>query len=122
MAYNEKLADMVRELISQTHKNVEEKAMFGGLCFMVNDKMCVGVEKERLMVRLDPAKYDEVMEKEGCKPMDFTGKIMKGFVFVDADELKTKRQLAYWINLALDYNKIAKASKKKTLKQAEKKK
>jgi TfoX/Sxy family transcriptional regulator of competence genes len=122
VAYNEKLADMVRELISQTHKNVEEKAMFGGLCFMVNDKMCVGVEKERLMVRLDPAKYDEVMEKEGCKPMDFTGKIMKGFVFVDAAELTTKRQLAYWINLALDYNKIAKASKKKTLKKVEKKK
>ena len=74
MAYNEKLADMTRELISQTHKKVEEKAMFGGLCFMVNDKMCIGVEKERLMVRLDPAKYEEVMEKDGCKPMDFTGK------------------------------------------------
>ena len=90
MAYNEKLANMTRELIAQTHKNVEEKAMFGGLCFMVNDKMCVGVEKERLMVRLDPAKYDEVMGKEGCKPMDFTGKVMKGFVFVDADTLTTK--------------------------------
>ena len=73
MAYDEKLADMTRELISQSHKNVEEKAMFGGLCFMVNDKMCVGVEKDRLMVRLDPAKYDEVIEMEGCKPMDFTG-------------------------------------------------
>lgn len=112
MAYNEKLADMVRELISQTHKNVEEKAMFGGLCFMVNDKMCVGVEKERLMVRLNPENYDEVMEKEGCKPMDFTGKIMKGFVFVDADVLKTKKKLEYWVGLALEYNKIAKASKK----------
>lgn len=104
---------MTRELISQSHKNVEEKAMFGGLCFMVNDKMCVGVEKERLMVRLDPAKYDEVIEIEGCKPMDFTGKIMKGFVFVDADVLTTKKKLEYWIDLALQYNKIAKASKKK---------
>ena len=56
MAYNEKLADRTREIIALTHKNVEEKKMFGGLCFMVNDKMCVGVEKERLMVRLDPAK------------------------------------------------------------------
>ena len=112
MAYNEKLADMVRELISQTHKNVEEKAMFGGLCFMVNDKMCIGVEKERLMVRLDPTKYDEVMEKDGCKPMDFTGKIMKGFVFVDADVVKTKKKLEYWVKLALDYNKFAKSSKK----------
>jgi TfoX/Sxy family transcriptional regulator of competence genes len=112
MAYNEKLADMVRELISQTHKNVEEKAMFGGLCFMVNDKMVLGVEKERLMVRLDPLKYDEVIEKEGCKPMDFTGKIMKGFVFVDADVLTTKKKLDYWVQLALEYNQIAKASKK----------
>jgi len=117
MAYNEKLANMVRELISQTHKNVEEKAMFGGLCFMVNDKMALGVEQERLMVRLDPAKYDEVMEKEGCKPMDFTGKVMKGFVFVDIDVLSTKKKLDYWVQLALEYNKIAKASKKKAIKK-----
>lgn len=117
MAYNEKLADRVREIIALTHKNVEEKAMFGGLCFMVNDKMCVGVEKERLMVRLDPEKYDEVMEKEGVRPMDFTGKIMKGYVFVDIDELNTKKKLEYWMSLALEYNKIAKASKKKTVKK-----
>ena len=113
MAYNEKLADNVRELIAATHKNVAEKAMFGGLCFMVNEKMCVGVEKERLMVRLDPAVYDEVMEKEGCTAMDFTGKVMKGYVFVDAAVLTTKKKLDYWIQLALAYNKIAKASKKK---------
>lgn len=113
MAYNEKLADRTREIISFTHKNVEEKKMFGGLCFMVNDKMCVGVEQNRMMVRLDPAKFDEVIEKEGCKPMDFTGKVMKGFVFVDLDVLNTKKKLEYWINLALDFNKKAKPSKKK---------
>ena len=116
MAYNEKLADMTRELISLTHKKVTEKAMFGGLCFMVNDKMCVGVEKDRLMVRLDPAKYEEVIEKDGCKPMDFTGKVMKGFVFVDADVLSSKKKLDFWVQLALEYNKIAKASKKKVKK------
>ena len=113
MSFNEKLADRTREIISLTHRNVEEKRMFGGLCFMVNDKMCVGVEKERLMVRLDPEKYDEVIEKEGCKPMDFTGKIMKGYVFVDIDALNTKKKLEYWVKLALDFNKIAKSSKKK---------
>lgn len=113
MAYNEKLADQVRELISLTHKQVEEKRMFGGLCFMVNDKMCVGVESERLMVRLDPAVYEEELEKEGCTPMDFTGKVMKGYVFVDIEALNTKKKLAYWIELALQFNKIAKASKKK---------
>lgn len=117
MAYSEKLANMTRELIAATHKNVKEKAMFGGLCFMVNDKMCVGVEKDRLMVRLDPAKYDEVIEKDGCKPMDFTGRVMKGFVFVDADVLATKKKLDYWVQLALEYNKIAKASKKKPAKK-----
>ena len=117
MAYNEKLANMTREIISLTHRNVEEKAMFGGLCFMVNDKMCLGVEKNRLMVRLDPAIYDEVMEKEGCRPMDFSGKVMKGFVFVDADVLNTKKKLEYWVKLALEYNKFAKASKKKAVKK-----
>jgi len=118
MAYNENLADRVRELISATHNITDEKKMFGGLCFMVNDKMCVGVETERLMLRLDPAIYEEVMEMEGCQPMDFTGKVMKGFVFVDIEVLKTKKQLNYWLQLALDYNKTAKASKKK--KQAHK--
>jgi TfoX/Sxy family transcriptional regulator of competence genes len=113
MAYNEKLADRVREIIALSHKNVEEKKMFGGLCFMVNDKMCVGVETSRLMVRLDPDKFDEVMEKEGCSPMDFTGRVMKGFVFVDIEALGTKKKLEYWIDLALEYNKVAKASKKK---------
>ena len=113
MPLNEKLADRVREIISLTHENVEEKKMFGGLCFMVNDKMCVGVETSRLMVRFDPAKTEEIMEKEGCKPMDFTGRVMKGFVFVDIEALNTKKKLAYWINLALEYNKVAKASKKK---------
>lgn len=113
MAFNEKLADRVRELISLTHDNVEEKKMFGGLCFMVNNKMCVGVEKERMMIRLDPAIYEEVMEKEGCTPMDFTGKVMKGYVFVDAAVLNTNKKLDYWVQLALDFNKKAKASKKK---------
>lgn len=117
MAYNEKLASDTRALIAETQKNVEEKAMFGGLCFMVNDKMCVGVEKERLMVRLNPDVFDEVMEKEGCRPMDFTGKIMKGYVFVDIGALNSKKKLEYWIALALEFNKIAKPSKKKNVKK-----
>ena len=113
MAYNEKLADRIREFIALTHKITEEKKMFGGLCFMVNDKMCVGVEQARLMVRFDPELAYEVMEKEGCRPMDFTGRVMKGYVFVDIHALNTKKKLEYWINLALAYNKIAKASAKK---------
>jgi len=111
--FNEKLAAQTREIISETHKNVEEKKMFGGLCFMVNDKMCVGIEKERMMVRLDPEKYEEALEMEGCTPMDFTGKVMKGYVFVDINALNTKKKLEYWIKLALEFNKKAKASKKR---------
>jgi TfoX/Sxy family transcriptional regulator of competence genes len=113
MTYDEKLADRTRELIALTHKNVIEKKMFGGLCFMVNDKMCVGVEMQRLMIRFDPVKYEEIMEMEGCRPMDFTGRVMKGYAFVDIEALNTKKKLEYWVRLALEYNKIAKPSKKK---------
>jgi len=113
MAFDQKLADRVREMIALTHTNIEEKKMFGGLCFMVNDKMCVGVESDRLMVRFDPAITDEVMEKEGASPMDFTNKVMKGFAFVDIAALNTKKKLEYWINIALAYNKLAKPSKKR---------
>jgi TfoX/Sxy family transcriptional regulator of competence genes len=113
MAFDELLADRVREMIAATEKKVEEKKMFGGLCFMVNDKMCVGVEQERLMLRIGPDRYEEALEKDGCTPMDFTGKVMKGYVFVDKDALSTNKQLTWWIKLALDFNKKAKASKKK---------
>ncbi len=113
MAYNERLGDRVREMIFSRHLNVEEKKMFGGLCFMVNGKMCVGVEQARLMVRLDPAKYDEAIKKDGAAPMDFTGRVMKGFVFVDIEALDTQKKLKFWIDLALTYNSIAPASKKR---------
>ena len=113
MAYDENLANRVRELISLTHTNVDEKKMFGGLCFMVNGKMCVGVERERLMVRLDPSKYEGVLEEDGCTPMDFTGRPMRGFVFVDIQALQSRKVLEHWIHLALEYNSIAKPSKKK---------
>jgi len=113
MAFDETLANRVRELISEREKKIEEKRMFGGLCFMVNNKMCVGVETNRMMVRFDPKLTEEVMEKEGASPMDFTSKVMKGYAFVDLSALNTKKKLEYWINIALDYNKIAKASRPK---------
>jgi TfoX/Sxy family transcriptional regulator of competence genes len=61
----------------------------------------------------DPVKYEEIIEMEGCRPMDFTGRVMKGYVFVDIEMLNTKKKLEYWIKLALEYNKIAKPAKKK---------
>ncbi len=113
MPYNQNLADRVREIICITHNITEEKKMFGGLCFMVDNKMCVGIENERMMVRHNPNLSDELSEKDGCTPMDFTGKVMKGFSYINIEFLGTNKQLNYWVQLALDYNKIAKESKKK---------
>ncbi len=114
MPYNEKLADRVREFISQTQDKMEEKKMFSGICFMVNDKMCAGIQKERLMVRLNPDIFETVLEKEGCAAMDFSGKVMKGYVLIDEAALTTKKKLNYWLKLALDFNPLAKATKKKS--------
>lgn len=112
MAYNEKLAERIREELSEVRK-VEEKKMMGGLTFMVNKKMCVGILNDDLMARIDPEVYQDALDKKGCREMDFTGRPMKGFVFVGAEGTKGKKDLSYWVSLALDYNKKAKASKKK---------
>lgn len=112
MAYNEKLTDRVREALTN-QKAVEEKKMMGGLTFMVNGKMCVGILKDELMVRIDPEVYEMALQKKGCREMNFTGKPMKGFVFISPEGTSSKKDLDYWIDLALDFNKKAKASKKK---------
>ena len=75
---------------------------------MVNGKMCVSVESERMMARFDPTMNDKVMEKNGVGPMDFTKRVMKGLAFVEIDALQTEKELEYWIALALDFNKRAK--------------
>ena len=112
MAYNDKLANRVREALASKRK-VDEKKMMGGLTFMVNDKMCIGILQDDLMLRIDPSIYEIVLEKRGCREMNFTGRPMKGFVFVSEDGYKTKKDFEYWVNLALDYNKKAKPSRKK---------
>lgn len=112
MAFNEKIADRIREtLVDQ--QNVIEKYMFGGVCFMVNDKMCVGVIKDDMMIRIDPSLEEEVLSKNGCRPMDFTSRPMKGYFYIDAEGMKTKKDFDYWIGLCLSFNIVAKASKKK---------
>lgn len=111
MPYNEKFADRLREALADIPQ-VEEKFMFGGVCFMVNGKMCMGVVKDELMCRIDPAREEEAFEKTGCRPMDFTGRPMKGYVFVDETGIKTKKDLGFWVQLCLDFNARAKASKR----------
>ena len=113
MAYNEELAKRVRGLISGQKVAVEEKKMMGGLTFMVNGKMCVGILKDDLMARIDPSEYETALGKKGCREMNFTGRPMKGFVFVGPKGTNSDEELAYWINLVLDFNQHAKASKKR---------
>ena len=113
MAYDEQLATRVQKYFHKHAVSFEEKRMMGGLCFMVNGKMCVGVETERLMARIDPAMYEKCLERKGCRPMDFTGRPMRGFVFVYAEGYATDRDLTSWLDLALEFNPRAKSSKKR---------
>ena len=112
MAYNEKLAERIRESLVTT-KRVKEKEMMGGLTFMVNDKMCIGIIKDEMMCRIDPDLQEEALTRKGCRIMDFTGRPMKGYVMVDDDGMKSKKDFEHWISLCLDFNKRAKSSKKK---------
>ena len=81
MAYDEKLADRVREVL-QRRRGVSEKKMFGGLAFLVNGHMACGVQGDDLMVRVGPDAYDAALKKAGTRPMDFTGRPLKGMVYV----------------------------------------
>jgi TfoX/Sxy family transcriptional regulator of competence genes len=116
MAFNEKLVDRIRESLENV-PIVSEKFMFGGVCFMVDDKMCVGVIKDEMMCRINPELDEVVLEMNGCRAMDFTGKRMKGYVFISDEGMKTKKAFDYWINLCLEFNTIAKSSKKKATKK-----
>ncbi|MEX1238115.1 MAG: TfoX/Sxy family protein [Cyclobacteriaceae bacterium] len=111
MAYNEKLADRIRERLADV-KKVREKEMMGGVTFMVNDKMCIGIIKDEMMCRIDPALQEEALSRMGCRIMDFTGRPMKGYVMVDDTGMRSKKDFDYWIALCLDFNKNAKSSKK----------
>jgi hypothetical protein len=122
MAYDEHLAERVRAEFKATKTPYEEKRMMGGLCFMVSGKMCVGIEKDRLMARIDPAIYDEALTRTGCVPMDFTGRPMRGFVFVNPPGLKSNCDLKSWLQLALEFNPKAVASKKRAKAKTKEKK
>jgi TfoX/Sxy family transcriptional regulator of competence genes len=112
MPYNEKLLNRIREALAHL-PDVEEKKMFRGITFMVNGKMCVSVSGEELMCRFDPALQDEVAEKTGFRTMVMKGRNYNGYGYVSEDGFKKKRDFEYWIDLCLDYNSRAKASKKK---------
>jgi TfoX/Sxy family transcriptional regulator of competence genes len=111
MAYDEKLADRVREALVDI-PNVAEKKMFRGVTFMVDDKMCISVSGNELMLRLDPELTEKLAEENGTRPMIHGVKHMKGFIYIGPERLRNRADFDHWIKLALDYNPIAKSSKK----------
>jgi TfoX/Sxy family transcriptional regulator of competence genes len=112
MTINENLTNKIREELADV-SHVEEKKMFSGIAFMVNDKLCIAVRNDNIMIRIDPVLHDELVEKNGCSSMIMRGKELDGYVVVDESVLNTKKRLQFWVKLALDYNPKAKSSKKK---------
>ena len=112
MAFSEKLADRIRAALGG-RKDVEEKKMFGGLAFMVDHKMCLTVGPGRMMCRIDPTLHEELVKREGCRTMVMRGREYKGYIQVDEERVRGQEALEFWVALALEYNKEAKASSKK---------
>lgn len=112
MAYNEALGERIDSALAHKHLAYEPKAMMGGLVFMVNDKMCVGIIKNELMVRIGPDGYADALSQKGCHAMEF-GRKSKSFVLVNEDGTDLDDDLEAWINRALSFNAAAKKTKKK---------
>jgi hypothetical protein len=119
MAYDEFLADRIRQVLNEKKTSFDEKKMMGGLCFMVDNKMCIGVDIDkktgipRIMVRIGKDEYEQALLKKGCSEFNFTGRVMKGFVFVSNQGIDMQEDLEYWVQLCLNYNPLAKSSKRK---------
>ncbi len=111
MAFNDELAGRVRELLKD-EPNVTEKRMFGGLAFLVNDKMCINVGGDNLMCRFDPLLKKELAAKKGYEPTIMKGREMSGYCDVNPEGTTSEKDLKYWVDLCLEYNKVAKSSKK----------
>ena len=112
MAYNEQIADRVRNSLLHI-VDVKEKKMFRGLTFMINDKMCISIADNEIMCRINPDIQDKLLETKNCTTMKMKGREYKGYILVNESELKSKKELDYWIGLALDFNNQAKSSKRK---------
>ena len=98
MAFDEELANRLRKIFLGREEVVEKKA-FGGITFMLNGNMCCGIVKRTLMARVGPDQYQSALSQPYTKEMDFTGRPMKGFVFVSPEGIQTKNDLEKWVNL-----------------------
>jgi hypothetical protein len=113
MAYNEYLQERIESILSEKNVVYRTMKMMGGLCYMVDEKMCFGIMKEDLMARVGHEKYAELIVKDGARPMDFTKRPMNGFLYVDPDGMDYEKDLEFWIDQCLLFNPYAVASKKK---------
>ncbi len=102
MAYDEELAARVRGVLRAT-EGVSERKMFGGLAFMLNGNMCCGVDQTNLMLRVGPERYDETLAKPHAGLFDFTGRPMRGFVYVSQEGFGTPDTLQEWVGMAVDF-------------------
>ncbi len=102
MAYDEGLAQRIRELLDE-HSDVTERKMFGGLAFLLCGNMCCGVVGDRLMVRVGPEAYEEALAQPHAREMDFTGRAMKGLVFVEAAGVEADEGLRRWTARGVAY-------------------
>ena len=105
MAFNEEISNRIRAACALFPEVFEEKKMFGGIAFLHKGKMTVGVVKDDLMVRVIGPKMDIVLKEAHVRPMDFTGKPMKEFIFVSLAGFETEETLLQWIELGLEHAK-----------------
>ena len=105
MAYDEYLSERIEKVLKEKNIPHELKKMFGGLTFMINGKMSVGIVKNELMARIGPDFYPEALNQPGVRPMDFTGKPMEGYVFVSPEGIDSDEQLEFWVNKCFAFNK-----------------
>jgi TfoX/Sxy family transcriptional regulator of competence genes len=118
MAYDEKIANRIRQVFDEKNVSFEEKTMFMGVCFMVDDKMCccTHIDKDSdesvLLCRLSPEEYEAALAQGIGQPMQMGQRIMKNYVFVPANGFKNKKDLTQWVQKCLDFNPLAKKSKK----------
>ena len=102
MAYDEGIAQRIREALAE-RQDVEEKKMFGGIAFMVRGNMCVGVTGDDLMVRVGKERHGELLERPHVRPMDFTGKPLGGFLYLAPEGYESDEDLAAWVDTALEF-------------------
>jgi hypothetical protein len=118
MSIDPNLARRVRAIFGSTAMaqrwNVAEKAMFGGLAFMLDGKMCCGILKRDLVVRVGPERWEEALALPHVRPMDFTGRAMKGFVYVAPKAVTTAKALASFIGMGVAFVRTLPSGPKKS--------